>query len=64
MVSDIFKSPAYYLKQNDVIYVQPNSVRAGQSTINQNTMKSVSIWISLSSLLTSIGVLLVNILKD
>ncbi len=62
--AEIFKSPAYYLKQNDVIYVQPNSVRAGQSTINQNTMKSVSIWISLSSLLTSIGVLLVNILKD
>ncbi len=61
--ADIFSSPAYYLKQNDVIYVQPNSVRAGQSTINQNSMKSVSLWISLSSLLTSIGVLLVNILK-
>ncbi len=62
--AEIFKSPAYYLKQNDVIYVQPNSVRAGQSTINQNSMKSVSLWISLSSLLTSIGVLLVNILKN
>ena len=61
--ADIFKSPAYYLKQNDVVYVQPNSVRAGQSTINQNAMKSVSLWISIASLLTSIGVLVVNIAK-
>ena len=60
---DIFSSPVYYLKQNDVVYVQPNSVRAGQSTINQNAMKSVSLWISIASLLTSIGVLVVNIAK-
>ena len=53
--ADIFKSPAYYLKQNDVVYVQP--------TINQNAMKSVSLWISIASLLTSIGVLVVNIAK-
>jgi len=61
--SDIFDSPAYYLKQNDVIYVQPNKVRAGQSTINQNTVKSVSMWVSVASLLTSIGVLVANIVK-
>ena len=61
--SDIFDSPAYYLKQNDVIYVQPNKVRAGQSTINQNTVKSVSMWVSIASLLTSIGALVANIVK-
>ena len=61
--SDIFDSPAYYLKQNDVIYVQPNKVRAGQSTINQDTVKSVSMWVSIASLLTSIGVLVANIVK-
>lgn len=61
--ADIFNSPAYYLKQNDVIYVQPNSVKAGQSTINQNAIKSVSLWISISSLLTSIGVLVINLVK-
>ena len=60
----IVDSPYYYLQQNDVVYVQPNSVRAGQSTINQNAMKSVSLWISIASLLTSIGVLVVNIAKD
>lgn len=55
---DFFKSPVYYLKQNDVVYVQPNKVRAGQSTINENNVKSVSLWISLGSFLTSLGVLL------
>lgn len=55
---DIFKSPVYYLKQNDVIYVQPNKMRAGQSTINENNVKSVSLWISVASFLTSLGVLI------
>lgn len=55
---DIFNSPVYYLKQNDVVYVQPNKVRAGQSTINENSVKSVSLWISIGSFLSSLGVLL------
>ncbi|MBR6055241.1 MAG: polysaccharide biosynthesis/export family protein [Bacteroidales bacterium] len=48
--SDIFNSPAYYLQQNDMIYVEPNSVRAGQSTINENYFKSGAFWISLASI--------------
>ena len=55
---DIFESPVYYLKQNDVVYVQPNKVRAGQSTLNENSVKSVGLWISIGSFLTSLGVLL------
>ena len=55
---DLFHSPVYYLKQNDVIYVQPNKVRAGQSTINENSVKSVSLWISIASFVSSLGVLL------
>ena len=54
----IFQSPVYYLKQNDVIYVQPNKMRAGQSTINENNVKSVSLWVSIASFLTSLGVLI------
>ena len=54
--SDIFKSPAYYLQQNDVVYVVPNSVRAGQSTINENYFKSASFWMSLAS----VGVTVTN----
>jgi polysaccharide export outer membrane protein len=54
----LFTSPVYYLKQNDVVYVEPNAVRAGQSTINDNNVKSVSLWVSLASFFTSLGVLL------
>ncbi len=55
---DLFNSPVYYLKQNDVVYVQPNKVRAGQSSINENSVKSVALWISIGSFLSSLGVLL------
>lgn len=55
---DLFDSPAYYLQQNDVIYVEPNRTRAGQSTVNENQWKNVGIWTSLASVLTSIAVLI------
>ncbi|MGP1621529.1 MAG: polysaccharide biosynthesis/export family protein [Candidatus Cryptobacteroides sp.] len=52
--ADLFSSPAYNLMQNDVIYVEPNRVRAGQSTINENSFRSVSFWMSFGSFLTTI----------
>lgn len=48
--SNIFSSPAYYLQQNDVVYVTPSRVRAGQGEINENYFKSGSFWISLASI--------------
>lgn len=59
---DMFNSPAYYLQQNDVVYVEPNKVRAGQSTINENNIKSVSIWVSIGSFLTTIATLIISVL--
>lgn len=59
--SDIFSSPAYYLQQNDVVYVYPNSVRAGQSTINENYFKSGSFWISLSSVAITVANLILTL---
>ncbi len=56
----IYTSPAYYLQQNDVVYVEPNNVKARQSTVNGNNVRSTSFWISLASLLTSIGILIFN----
>ena len=52
--SELYNSPAYYLRQNEVIYVEPNKVRAGQSTINENSFRSVSFWASLTSTVLSI----------
>ncbi len=61
--ASIFESPAYYLQQNDIVYVEPNKVRAGQSTINENNIKSVSLWVSIGSFLTSLAVLIVNLIQ-
>ncbi len=59
--AEIFNSPCYYLKQNDIVYVEPNKARAGQSNINQNN--SAGVWLSAISILTSVAALLVNILN-
>jgi len=56
----LYTSPAYYLQQNDVVYVEPNATKARQSTVNGNNVRSTSFWISLASLLTSIAVLIVK----
>ena len=56
----IYTSPVYYLQQNDVVYVIPNDTKSRQSTVNGNTVRSTSFWISLASLITSIAVLIVK----
>ena len=58
---DMFNSPAYYLQQNDVVYVEPNKVRAGQSTINENVLKSVSLWVSIGSFLSTLATLFISL---
>lgn len=53
---DVMQSPFFYLKQNDIIYVEPNRVRAEAS--GQNQFSSVGTWISLISFLSTMGVLI------
>lgn len=55
---NFMNSPVYYLKQNDVVYVEPNRMRMGQSTNNDNSIRQISMWISIASFLTTIGVLI------
>ena len=56
---DIIKSPYFYLRQNDVVYVEPNSVKARNSAIGTST----TIWISVTGALVSLASLIVNILR-
>ena len=56
----VLSSPAYYLQQNDMIYVEPNRMRANQSTVNGNSVASASFWVSIASFLVSLGVLIFN----
>ena len=60
---DCMQSPAFYVQQGDVIYVEPNSTKVGQSTINDNTFKSVGFWTSLTSIAISIATLIITLTK-
>lgn len=60
--ADLFKSPCYYLQQNDIVYVEPNKAKAAQSNINQNN--SMSVWLSAVSILASVATMLVYLLVD
>ena len=53
---DVFLSPDYYLKQNDMVYVEPNRVKAEASVQNQYT--SIGTWMSIISFLASMSVLI------
>ena len=59
--SEIFQSPCYYLQQNDIVYVEPNKAKTGQSRINSNN--SVGVWLSAVSVLASITSLMVTMFK-
>ena len=54
----LLKSPAYYLQQNDVIYVEPLPVEQNGATINGDTVSSVGFWMAIPSLIISILTLL------
>ena len=51
---EMTESPVYYVKQGDIIYVEPNDMVKRQTTTNGNNVLSTSFWISVASLLTSI----------
>ena len=57
--ANIVNSPYYYLQQNDILYVEPNKVRAKSSTIGTST----SLWLSATGILISVATLLVSIFK-
>jgi polysaccharide export outer membrane protein len=57
---NMMRSPVYYVQQNDVIYVKPNTMRQRQATVAGNTVYTPSFWISVASLLTTITALIVK----
>ena len=61
---NLFKSPAYYLQQNDIIYVEPNKEKARQSTTDDKTLRMTSIFVSGGSLVVSVATLVTSILLN
>ena len=52
--SEVFNSPYFYLKQNDVIYVEPNQIRTDNSKYNQNNAFKLSV---ISTIVSSVSVI-------
>lgn len=61
---DMFKSPAYNLQQNDIVYVEPSEIKARQSTVDDKTLRTTSILVSSGSLLVSIATLITTIVLN
>lgn len=57
--ANVINSPYYYLQQNDVVYVEPNKVKAQNSSVGSMT----TLWFSATSILISVASLLYNILN-
>lgn len=56
---DVFNSPAFYLQQNDVVYVKPNKYKAQSAEISQNR----SFYLSLVSTAISVITLTISIIS-
>lgn len=54
--SDLLNSPYYYLKQNDVVYVEPNYAQKQAAAYNRNS----SVYISIASIIISLAILFTN----
>lgn len=54
--SDIFTSPFYYLQQNDIVYVEPNGVRAVNS-------QNISLYLSMLTTLGSMATVIVSVVN-
>lgn len=59
----LYSSPVYFIRQNDIIYVEPNPKKAAQAYANASTFQTVGFWFSLPSTLVSIAMLVLQILK-
>ena len=59
----MFDSPAYYLQQNDIVYVEPSDIKARQSTTDDKALRMTSIMVSSGSLLVSIATLIISLIN-
>ena len=57
--ANLLNSPYYYLQQNDMVYVEPNSVKAKNASIGAST----TLWLSAVGIVTSLASLVINILR-
>ena len=59
----VYNSPVYYIRQNDVIYVEPNNMAKRTSTVMGSSAYQPGFWFGMFSSVASVGALLWTILK-
>ena len=61
--SEIFSSPYFYLRQNDVVYVEPNQIRIDNSKYNQNNAFKLSVISTIVSTVSVIASLVIALTR-
>ena len=59
----IYQSPVYYIRQNDIIYVEPNDMTKRSSTVMGSSAYTPSFWFGMFSAVVSTALLIYNIVK-
>lgn len=62
-LQELARSPAYYLQQDDIIYVEPNNTAKRSTTPVGNSAYSPAFWVSLISVVTTIATLVITLTR-
>ena len=57
-VESLYSSPVYYIKQNDIIYVEPNNKKRASTGVNGTAVLTPGFWISMFTFAVSVVSLL------
>jgi len=61
--NSVFNSPVYYIRQNDVVYVEPNNMAKRNSTVMGSAAYTPSFWLGMFSAAVSTYLLVDNLVK-
>ena len=56
----IYNSPVYYIRQNDIVYVEPNDKNKRNSTVMGSSAYQPTFWMSLASFLTTMALIFIK----
>lgn len=60
---NLFESPVFYMQQNDIVYVLPNNIKAGQRDLNSNTFRQWGTYLGLFSSAIGIATMIIALTK-
>lgn len=56
----IYNSPVYYIRQNDIVYVEPNDKNKRNSTVMSSSAYQPTFWMSLASFFTTMALIFIK----